>query len=702
MKIRGNLSTDSIYIILSNIQTLLQKKHLESKRLVYTYLIFEEIMYIYRSAFGKNTEVIFESRNINGKLSLIFTVHGVELDPINNKEAEVYKELLKRAPDMPVWEYINGKNVVVMVLPLYNTMKKNLEFAWFYTRRKKKVFFLGIITQIAATVLNIAGSFFLATLIVDYTKDLLPQTIYTAIAIFILGLIEQAAKYIASRSYVKVSYSTLADIQNDLTKSVLDVRTNTMNSYGSGLFIRRMTDDTATFAAGLNTVMDLLIQIGSFVGTLVAILIVSPATFIFELVILVLLYIVQHHTAKKLIDSDRIARKATERYSGFITEIVRGFTDIRTLHCERSVQEELHKRVIDSNDKQYTLGVRRWGNRFLGSFISNSGTLIFMVFLAFFIHKNTIPIAMCVVLFNYHTRLGPNVIVTIDKFTEFYSNFRLSCERINDLIYGQEFPKENFGTIKKGAVEGDIEFRDVSFSYRRGQNKSAMKTKVLKGLSFKIKAKQTAAFVGPSGCGKSTIIRLLDKLYLPDSGKILLDRIDINELDKDTLRNSIAVINQDPYIFHATIRDNLRIVKPDMTDEQMINVCKAVCIHDDIMGMEKGYDTVLGEDGVDISGGQKQRLAIARGFLCDASVFVLDEATSALDNNTQSKVLDAIRNLGKEHTVLVIAHRLSTVVNADVIFYISDGHIIDSGSHEELLVRCDEYRELYHSEVSDA
>lgn len=307
---------------------------------------------------------------------------------------------------------------------------------------------------------------------------------------------------------------------------------------------------------------------------------------------------------------------------------------------------------------------------------------------------------LAVVLFNYHTKLGPNVITTIDRFTDFYTKFKLSCERINALIYGRQFPKENFGTVVKEKIEGKVEFKDVTFSYRKRQNEFMPNALVLEKLSFTVQPKQTVAFVGASGCGKSTIFRLLDKLYIPNSGQIYIDDIDINDMSKDTLRSAICIINQSPYVFHDSIRQNLRYVRPDLTEEEMIRVCKAACIHDDIMKMDEGYDTVIGEGGMDISGGQKQRLAIARGLLCNASIFVLDEATSALDNTTQSKVLEAISNLGDDHTVLMIAHRLSTIIDSDMIFYIGDGHVVASGTHQDLLKKCPEYRELYFAESS--
>ena len=702
MKETKTLAPDNITFLLNGLEEVLQKERIESNRQLCASLVLEEIMLIYQSAFGKDTTVQFNAGKKGGRILVTLTIPGDEFDPNKDDETPILENLLKQAPDKPTWEYKAGKNIITLDLILYNTMIKDIQFAWSYTKTSRTIFFTGVITQLLATAFNIIAAFLIAKLIVYYTDSIFMQAILTAAAIFGLGFLEQAAMYVASNSYNRVAYNILACIQEDMVSSVLKIQTNTMTSYGSGLFIQRMTNDTATFASGLNTVMDLLIQIGSFIGTLVAIAVVSPSVFAFELLVLVALYVLQHFGATKLIESDRIARKSSERYSGFITEIVRGFSDIRTLHCENPIKDELKDRVVDSSEKQYQLAKKRWGYRFFSSLISNGGTLVFMIVLAYFIKSGHLTGAMAVVLYNYHTRLGPNVIATINNFTDFYTKFRLSCERINALIYGQQFPKETFGTVSKEKVEGKIEFQNVNFSYRRRQNEFFASRKVLNNLNLKIEAKQTAAFVGASGCGKSTIFKLLDKLYLPNSGKIMIDDIDINELDKDSLRNCMAIINQTPYVFHASIRDNLKYVKSDMTDEDMIRVCKAACIHDDIMRMEDGYDTVLGEGGTDISGGQKQRLAIARGLLCNASIFVLDEATSALDNTTQSKVLEAIKYLGEDHTVLLIAHRLSTVLDADVIFYIGDGHVIGQGTHEELLANCPEYRELYQAEAKAA
>ncbi len=191
----------------------------------------------------------------------------------------------------------------------------------------------------------------------------------------------------------------------------------------------------------------------------------------------------------------------------------------------------------------------------------------------------------------------------------------------------------------------------------------------------------------------------ITKTCLEEQGTVLIDGLDIRTLDHDTIRSNIAVVTQQPYIFNMSIRENLCIVRPDLTDEEMADVCKKACIYDEIMSMPKGFDTVIGEGGTNISGGQCQRIAIARALIRNSRILLLDEATSALDNITQIRIQKAIENLHGDRTVIVIAHRLSTIINADVIFFIEDGRILDSGTHKELMESCASYRSLYGCET---
>ncbi|MBR0162368.1 MAG: ABC transporter ATP-binding protein [Oscillospiraceae bacterium] len=188
-------------------------------------------------------------------------------------------------------------------------------------------------------------------------------------------------------------------------------------------------------------------------------------------------------------------------------------------------------------------------------------------------------------------------------------------------------------------------------------------------------------------------------MYEPESGCITLDGTDVAELDHDTIRNNIGTVTQSPYLFNMSIRDNFRLVKNDVTNEEIEEVCMTACIHDDIMNMTNGYDTVVGEGGCMLSGGQRQRIALARALLKNYHIIMLDEATSALDNETRAIVRDAIKNMHGRSTVLMIAHRLSTVINCEQHFYFDRGKLLASCTHEELLKNCEEYRKLYAEEA---
>ena len=284
-----------------------------------------------------------------------------------------------------------------------------------------------------------------------------------------------------------------------------------------------------------------------------------------------------------------------------------------------------------------------------------------------------------------------NLLGSVTGFNEMLKKFTLASSRVFEIINGK-FKKEKFGKRHLNHIEGNFEFKNVYFSYDKN-------IPILKNLSFKIKANETVAFVGKSGGGKSTIFSLIDKMYDIDKGEILIDNINIDELDKDSIRNNISIITQSPYIFNFTIKENLKISKNNATDEEIIEACKVAQLHDFIMSLPKGYDTLVGEGGLTLSGGQRQRLAIARALLKQTEIILFDEATSALDNETQKGIQKAINNMKGTYTILIIAHRLSTVVDADRLIVINDGKVDSEGSHEELLKSSKVYKELYENEL---
>jgi ATP-binding cassette subfamily B protein len=227
-------------------------------------------------------------------------------------------------------------------------------------------------------------------------------------------------------------------------------------------------------------------------------------------------------------------------------------------------------------------------------------------------------------------------------------------------------------------IEGSIEFQDVSFMYIDS-------IPVLKNVSFKAEAGKTIALVGPTGVGKTTIARLIPRFYEAGSGKILIDGIDIKDIKLSCLRKHISIVSQDVFLFNGTVLENILYGKPDATFDEVVAAAKTANAHDFIMKLKDGYNTHIGERGVKLSGGQKQRISIARAVLKNAPILILDEATSSVDTQTERLIQDALNKLMKNKTSIVIAHRLSTVENANRIIVLEEGSIIESGSHEELL-----------------
>ena len=234
----------------------------------------------------------------------------------------------------------------------------------------------------------------------------------------------------------------------------------------------------------------------------------------------------------------------------------------------------------------------------------------------------------------------------VSELLEECKNFNISSDRVFAIVNNKEFKKEKFGTKELNEVDGNFEFKNVVFGYNENL--------VLNGLNIKIASGKTYGIVGKSGSGKTTMFNLLNKLYDIQSGNIYIDGVDINELSEESIRGNITIISQNPYIFNMSIRDNLKLVKSNVTDEEIELACKTACLDDYIESLPDKYDTVVGEGGVNLSGGQRQRLAIARALIQNTKIILFDEATSALDNETQSKIQKALDNLNGDYTIIII------------------------------------------------
>ena len=570
-------------------------------------------------------------------------------------------------------------------------LNKNIKFAWKYAQEQKRYIIVLIITNIINIIFNIITPILSAKIIISLTSNDFKRIILTALAILIINSISSLIDYLSRRCSVNLYRKTLSAIEIELGSNILKIENKCLDENGSGLFIQRLTNDTQKMADVFSAILDMISQLIQYIGILIAIFIVNKLIFLYVFIFLIILYILERTRTNKRNEDDKISRKAQEKVSSFIGELVRGARDIKMLNSEKDFISELSKKIDDANQKRMQMQKTSWNYKLAMWEITGLQNFILIILLVILMEKEIIIPSIALILYNYVNNISYSVYL-IGNLLEYIKDFNLSSERIYAIINDDEFPKEKFGEKHLSKIEGNFEFKDVSFSYQEKQ--------VLNNLNFQIKANETVAFVGKSGAGKTTIFNLLCKMYDIDKGTITIDGIDIKKLDKESIRGNITIISQNPYIFNMSIKDNLKLVKSNLTDEEMEEACSIACLTDFINELPKKYDTIIGEGGVNLSGGQKQRLAIARALVQKTEIILFDEATSALDNETQDKIKKAIDNMKSEYTILIIAHRLSTIINSDRILYLNNGRIEAEGTHIELLKNCPTYKKLYESEIT--
>ena len=320
------------------------------------------------------------------------------------------------------------------------------------------------------------------------------------------------------------------------------------------------------------------------------------------------------------------------------------------------------------------------------SFITNVFNVVVLIVGGLFLYKGSINFAdysAFIVSISLFTTPVTTLINFMEQYQSGVTGFQRFCE-----IMDVEPEHDSDGARDAGVMEGSIEFDNVTYGYAGDRD-------VLNGISFSVKKGSTFALVGPSGGGKTTICHLIPHFYDVEKGRILIDGIDIRDFTRASLRRNIGLVQQDVYLFNASIRDNILYGRLDASEEEVIEAAKRANIHDYVMTLPEGYDTQIGERGVRLSGGQKQRLSIARVFLKNPPILILDEATSALDNTTEILIQQALDELCRGRTTLVVAHRLSTIKNADEIAVIDGGKIVEQGTHDELMAKGGVYRSLY-------
>ena len=567
----------------------------------------------------------------------------------------------------------------------------NLKFAWKYTKGSRKLLIGYIINEILSIVISVVIPLIAAKQIIYLTDNSFKQLLLTAILVFGIEIGRNTIKYISNFYNMNMYKNIVKALQHDLANEVLTLDNKTLDKNGSGIFIQRLTSDTSELSDAFGVLTGWLGELFANIGVFVAVFVINKVLFLYFLVITIFLFLIENTRTRVLNKNKKEIKKKREKITGFASELVRGARDIKMLNSEKPFIKKVDEYLDTYHDFRYKMYRKNRLYIFFRGSIRDLMDMMFIVLSIILIINNYLTVPNAIIIYYYKSNIT-QIINTLSFLIEYCKDFNLATERIKEVIDGDTFTKETFGTKHINKVNGDFEFKNVTFAYDDN-------IEVLKDLSFKVDANTTVGFVGKSGAGKSTIFQLLCKMYPINKGKITIDGIDINELDKDSIRGNITIISQDPYIFNLSIKDNLKLVKSNITNKEMKEVCKAACLDDFINTLPDKYDTIIGEGGVNLSGGQKQRLAIARALLQKTEIILFDEATSALDNETQSQIREAIKNLKGEYTILIIAHRFSTVLDSDKIYVIDDGKIIGSGTHKELYKNNKLYRTLYKEEL---
>lgn len=567
---------------------------------------------------------------------------------------------------------------------------KMLKKTYFYAKEKKKNLIFFFIGCILSCIISAIAPLLWAKELLCLTSGDFNGLFTFALISFIIEISRNLVHFVNNRNIQLFFHSARTNIQLTLTQEILKTKMNDLNQKSSGVFIQRITDDCRSLAEVFVDMIDYFTYILTNIGILFSIFFIHKVVFLFYVLFLTILIILQKKKVTKWKENDKKRREVSEKSTGFIGEVVRGCKDIKVLNAEDSMLKESKKMLTSLNDANWYMFKI---NRIYNIIISNTRDILdftFIILSIFLIKQNSLSIAAALIIYSYKNNIL-SLTQTIEQIQQIMKKFNLSAERVFEIIDSVNVKKESFGAKHKNKIHGDFEFKNVDFAYEEN-------IPILKNVNFKIHANETVSFVGKSGSGKTTIFNLLARLYDPENGEILMDDINIKDLDKDTLRGNLSIISQNPYIFNMSIRDNLRLVKDGLTEKEMIHACKVACLHDYIMSLPDGYDTIVGEGGISLSGGQRQRLAIARALVQKTKIILFDEATSALDNETQSNIQKAIENMKGEYTILIIAHRLSTVIHSDRLILMEDGRILAEGTHKELMKNNKEYQNLYKLE----
>lgn len=480
------------------------------------------------------------------------------------------------------------------------------------------------------------------------------------------------------------------DIQQGVIKHSLDIQMKDYDEMGSGIIVTRLTHDIYQLSVGFKSVTTRIVQLMTKVAFVIYAFFLNVwlGLFLFgTIVIMILLYSVRVYYLRKL----KVGVKAaSENVNSKIIEVIRGVEDIKVLNCAENTCDLLMPDQLEfarRDNHEWYVGVSLYN---VTTAFSKISSFIFILLCVYFLRMDALTPVIFYTCYLYKDKIMDFATILGDLKIDL-GEIEISAQRIFKLVDESTYTTDKFGDKYIEDFTGRIEFKDVRFEYTNQKP-------ILNDTSFVIQPKHTVAFVGESGSGKTTIINLISHLYYKNSGEIYFDDVKLEDLSKKFIKENIAVVNQFPYIFNISIRENFRLIKSNITDEEILELCKKTRIYDHIMSLPNKLDSVMGEGGSQFSGGQRQKLCIARALARHVKILIFDEATSSLDNSSQADIMEIIEKLKNEMTIIIIAHRLSTITYADCIYLLEKGKVITQGTHKELMKNSTLYKTLFMNE----
>lgn len=572
-------------------------------------------------------------------------------------------------------------------------MKNIKEFIplWKLVKEDKCKFIIATLLIIISNFFSVVSGYLIGEATQYLTDTKYAMSILYLVIYVIFNSVEDVGLYNTGSCMLELIESKVSRKLGYFTyKKAINLPAYAYEKTSSGEVINRIVNDADTLSFAFSRLVALISSLTASLIVLVYIFINSWVLGIEIIIFVGILYLVINKYDPMLINVHKERKKMQDKFTSLVNESIRGIREIKTLGVKNNLMsnmKEIIKSIFDKSKEEVSIRKKYNALTFLLKIFLEG---VVFITCAFLIYKGSITIGFFVTMTYYIYRFT-NLIDNINNFSQTYQKLIVSLQRVNEILENRLYEDEIFGNEKINKVKGLIEFKNVSFSYPDEDN-------IINNFNIKLEPNKKIAIVGKSGQGKSTLFNLITRVFDVKEGLITLDDVNIKDLTEEELRKHISIIRQEPFIFNRTILENFKIINKDIELEDIRKYTKMSYLDDYIMSLPNGYDTVLGEGGVNLSGGQKQRLSIARTLAKNSEVILFDEATSALDNSSQDYIKKTIDNLIKDHTVVIVAHRLSTIMDADIIYLVDKGKVVDSGTHNELLKTNKTYKKLYETE----